>query len=109
MRRRPMLFPRPVGKGVSRGPKTWFLLLLGCVALPLLLAAPISADSSPTASYTITGISGTNSWYRGNAGGNYVVLHWTVLDPGGVIVSMAASIVKPRERPVESQGSILRC
>jgi hypothetical protein len=88
MRRRPMLFPRPVGRGVSRGSKTtFFLLLLGCVALPLLLAAPISADTSPTASYTITGISGTNSWYRGSAGGNYVVLHWTVFDPGGVIVS----------------------
>jgi hypothetical protein len=53
----------------------------------LLLAAPISADPSPTASYTITGISGTNSWYRGSSGGNYVVLHWSVQDPGGVIVS----------------------
>jgi hypothetical protein len=53
----------------------------------LLLAAPISADPSPTASYTITGISGTNNWYRGSAGGNYVVLHWSVQDPGGVIVS----------------------
>jgi hypothetical protein len=88
MHRRPVRFLRPKRRRVSLGSKTTFcLLLLGCVALPLLLAAPISADPSPTASYTITGISGTNSWYRGSAGGNYVVLHWSVQDPGGVIVS----------------------
>lgn len=82
-----MRCPRPVGRGVSPGSKSTFsLLLLGCVALPLVLAAPIAADSSPTASYTITGISGTNGWYRGSTGGNYVVLHWSVQDPGGVIL-----------------------
>jgi hypothetical protein len=88
MRRRPMRFPRPVGRGVSLGSRTTvFWLSLGFVALPLLLAAPISADPSPTASYTITGISGANNWYRGSAGGSYVVLHWSVQDPGGVVVS----------------------
>ncbi len=28
--------------------------------------------------YTIDGIDGTNGWYRGNSGGNYVVVHWSV-------------------------------
>jgi hypothetical protein len=35
-------------------------------------------DSLPSISYTIDGIAGTNGWYRGSAGGDYVVLRWSV-------------------------------
>jgi hypothetical protein len=88
MHRRPVRFLRPTRRRASLGSRTtFFWLSLGSVVLPLLLAAPISADPSPTASYTIAGTSGTNGWYRGSAGGNYVVLHWSVQDPGSVIVS----------------------
>jgi hypothetical protein len=53
----------------------------------LFTPATIGADTGPTASWTVTGIAGTNGWYRGSSGGDYVVLHWSVSDPGSVIVS----------------------
>lgn len=39
----------------------------------------------PSIDYTITGIRGTNGWYRGSRGGNFVVLRWTVRDDAGAI------------------------
>jgi hypothetical protein len=39
----------------------------------------------PTIRYTISGIHGTNGWYRGSRGGNYVVLRWTVRDPHAAV------------------------
>jgi hypothetical protein len=50
--------------------------LLG-LSLFLVLAAAAAA-STPTISYTIDGIPGTNGWYRGSTHGDYVVVHWTV-------------------------------
>ena len=41
-------------------------------------ASPGPLDSLPSISYTIDGIVGANGWYRGSAGGNYVVLRWSV-------------------------------
>ena len=41
-------------------------------------ASPSPADSLPSISYTIDGIAGTNDWYRGSTGGNFVVVHWSV-------------------------------
>src|SRR5919201_5116138 len=61
------------------------LALIGL--MPLLAPATTAADTGPTASWTVTGIVGTNGWYRGSSGGNYVVLHWSVSDPGNVVVS----------------------
>jgi hypothetical protein len=43
-------------------------------------AAPIAADIAPI-TYTINGIAGTNGWYRGSTGGNYVVVNWMVNVP----------------------------
>lgn len=47
------------------------------LALFLILAATAAA-STPTISYSIDGISGTNGWYRGSTHGNNVVVHWSV-------------------------------
>jgi len=43
--------------------------------------------TAPSISYTISGISGTNGWYRGSSGGDYVVLHWALSDPTSQIAS----------------------
>jgi hypothetical protein len=43
--------------------------------------------TAPSISYKITGISGTNGWYRGSSGGEYVVLHWALSDPTSQIAS----------------------
>jgi large repetitive protein len=72
----------------------WFTALsLALVALVLARSAaarPIGAADDvtpPSVTYTIDGTSGTNGWYRGSPGGNYVVVHWTVSDPESTIIS----------------------
>jgi hypothetical protein len=58
----------------------------------LVLLAPANAgpalnhDRLPAIKYTISGIRGTNGWYRGSRGGDYVVLRWTVRDPRADVV-----------------------
>jgi hypothetical protein len=47
------------------------------LAFVLMLAATASA-STPTISYSIDGIVGTNGWYRGSTHGDNVILHWSV-------------------------------
>src|SRR6266480_3986293 len=59
-------------------------LVLGVFSL-LFGAEPVAAETSPTVSPTVTGIVGTNGWYRGSTSGNYVVLHWNFSDPGSVV------------------------
>ena len=58
------------------------LAALAVVSAVVLLPHAASAGSvlvpAPVVSYTIDGIEGTNGWYRGNTGGNYVVLRWIV-------------------------------
>jgi hypothetical protein len=58
-------------------------LTLG-VALALVPAS--SGDSSVSISYSIDGIAGTNSWYRGSTHGNFVVLKWVVSDPNSQVI-----------------------
>jgi hypothetical protein len=49
------------------------------VALAFFLIFVTTASASgPTISYSITGITGNNGWYRGSANGDYVVVHWSV-------------------------------
>jgi hypothetical protein len=82
MSRRPTPWQRGRRAQAPRGRVTKLIqasLVLGAVSL-LFGAAPISADIAPI-SYTIDGIAGTNGWYRGSGGGNYVVLNWTVNVP----------------------------
>jgi len=44
----------------------------------VLLFATTAAASTPTISYSIDGVSGTNGWYRGSTHGDNVVVHWSV-------------------------------
>jgi large repetitive protein len=68
------------------------LLLPSLVVLGLMWLAPAASpslldDTPPSVNYTIDGINGTNGWYRGSTGGNYVVVHWSVSDPNSPISS----------------------
>ena len=59
------------------------LAALAVVSAVLLLPQTSSARttplvSPPSVSYSIDGTDGSNGWYRGSPGGNYVVVHWTV-------------------------------
>jgi hypothetical protein len=53
---------------------TLFFVVLGC----FLAATPAASADSVTITSTVDGIVGNNGWYRGSAGGNYVVVHWSV-------------------------------
>jgi hypothetical protein len=50
----------------------------GFVLALVLLFATTAAASTPTISYSIDGISGSNGWYRGSTHGDNVVVHWSV-------------------------------
>jgi hypothetical protein len=68
-------------------------LASGAAAVALLLAFAPAATSlpvdmtPPSISYVIDGTAGTNNWYRGSTHGNFVVLKWTVADPGSTVTS----------------------
>src|ERR671935_49217 len=66
-------------------------LLPSLAVLGLMWLAPAANPSSlgsPSISYTITGIAGTNGWYRGSSTGeDYVVLHWAISDPSSQVAS----------------------
>src|SRR5438105_4065397 len=63
------------------------MTILGLMWLaPAANPSPLDVNS-PSISYTITGISGTNGWYRGSSGGEYVVLHWAITDPASQVDS----------------------
>ena len=72
--------------------KSAFSLLTGVAFSSLVFLAPATAgparnrDLRPTIKYTISGIRGKNGWYRGSKGGDYVVLRWTVRDPGADVI-----------------------
>ena len=69
------------------------LAALAGVSGVLLLPPPTSAHAvlldaiAPIVAYSIDGIVGTNGWYRGNASGNFVVVHWSVSDPDSRVIS----------------------
>jgi hypothetical protein len=66
---------------------------VAAVGLALFLVfVPPAAASSPTISYSIEGISGTNGWYRGSVYGDNVVLHWSVV---GATSPTCAPVVIP--------------
>jgi len=71
MRRRPML--RALLRTETIG--------LFIVAMMLVVAPQASAETLPTASYTIVGNLGSNGWYQGGPGGDYVLVYWTISDP----------------------------
>jgi hypothetical protein len=89
MHRRPVRFLRPTRRRASPClTRTTVRRSLALVALSVLAAVvPSSAAAdSLTITYTVDGISGANGWYRGSAGGNYIVVHWHVSDPSATTV-----------------------
>jgi hypothetical protein len=44
----------------------------------LLTLVPSAGAATPTISYSVDGIPGTNGWYRGSTHGNNVLVHWSV-------------------------------
>jgi hypothetical protein len=54
------------------------LAVLGLMWLAPAASPGLVDDSLPAVSYTVDGINGTNGWYQGSTGGNFVVVHWTV-------------------------------
>src|SRR5437868_1452972 len=85
MSRRPTPWQRGCRAWTSRGLVTKLvkpLLVVSAFLLAVLLTFVPTAVGAGTAlpliSYTIDGVAGTNGWYRGSAGGNYVRLFWSV-------------------------------
>jgi hypothetical protein len=54
-----------------------------------------ATDALPTISYTIDGLAGNNGWYRGSAGGNYVVVRWTVAGADSTDCTFAVRVDGP--------------
>lgn len=62
----------------------------------LLLLVPSAVAATPTISYTIDGIPGTNGWYRGSTHGDDVVVHWAVsLDASATSCLAAITVPGP--------------
>jgi hypothetical protein len=105
MRRRPTQLIRPGGKRISLGHwKAARLALAAFVLSMFVLTTTASAETLPTASYTIWGISGTNGWYKGSARGNYVLVNWTLYDPDHLILQGCQTPV-PVNGPTTGQRS----
>jgi hypothetical protein len=102
MRRRATQLIRPGRKRVSFG-----LITAATIALLSFGLTGASADVLPSASFTIDGTPGTNGWYRGSPTGNYVVVHWTLSDPGNLILSTSGCEVRPVMGP--TTGTRLTC
>jgi len=73
------------------------------LALFLILAASAAA-STPTISYSIDGIPGTNGWYRGSTHGDNVIVHWSVSFDATSTNCLAAVTV-----PGPTHGATLSC
>jgi hypothetical protein len=85
MSRRPTPWQEGPRARTSRGLVTELVrasLAVGALAVAVLVTlvptAVGAATDLPVISYTIDGVAGTNGWYRGSAGGNYVRLIWSV-------------------------------
>jgi hypothetical protein len=102
MSRRPTPWQRGCSARTSRGLVTEpvrTLLVLSSLALAALVTfvptAVGAATDLPVISYTIDGIAGTNGWYRGSAGGNYVVVRWSVTGADSTDCTFAVKIDGP--------------
>jgi len=92
------------------------LAALAAVSGVLLLPPSTSAQvltpdaTSPSVTYSINGIVGTNGWYRGSTSGNLVVLHWSVSDPDNQVLSSPgcdAAIPIPGPNPGTTRTCLL--
>jgi hypothetical protein len=82
------------------------LVVLGALAM-LFGAEPVAADTAIT--YTISGIVGSNGWFRGSAGGDYVVVHWTVNIPVDQIESSSGCEVGGVRVDGQTAGTTKTC
>lgn len=77
-------------RGASAGRVSVLAAVLALSGFSLLApagAAPaVNDDQSPIIGYTVSGITGTNGWYRGSKDGDFVVLRWTVRDDAAFVV-----------------------
>lgn len=70
----------------------------------LLMLVPSAGASTPTISYSIDGIPGSNGWYRGSTHGNDVIVHWAVSLDATSTSCLAAVLV-----PGPTRGTRLSC
>ena len=110
MSRRPTPWQRGTRARASRGLVTRFVqasLVAGALTLAVLVTfvprAVGAGTDLPVISYTIDGIAGTNDWYRGSAGGNYVVVRWSVTGADNTDCTFAVKIAGP------NPGTTLSC
>ena len=93
MLRRPTPWQRGLRTRTSRGLVIKFVqasLVIGAISMLFGAAANSTTtdDTPPLVTYTIDGIQGTNSWYRGStSSASFVVVRWTVSDPESPITS----------------------
>ena len=76
--RRRERFPTWRGRSGPAGRLVALAVVSAVALLPQTSQARGPLVAPPSVTYTIGGIQGTNGWYRGSTGGNYVVVHWTV-------------------------------
>ena len=110
MLRRPTPWQRGRRARISRALARKFVhasLFVGSLAM-LFGAAPVAADT-PTISYTVAGIVGTNGWFRGSAGGDYVVVHWTINVPQDQIQNTSGCEIGGTRVDGPTNGTIKTC
>jgi hypothetical protein len=102
MSRRPTPWQRGCSARASRGLFTKLVrasLAAGALAVAVLVTlVPTAAGAAmdlPVISYTIDGITGNNDWYRGSAGGDYVVVRWSVTGADNTDCTFAVKIDGP--------------
>src|SRR5947199_6078434 len=75
--------------------------LLLAVLVTFVPTAVGAATGLPQISYTIDGVVGTNGWYRGSAGGNYVRIYWSVTGADNTDCASPVTVDGPTTGPTE--------
>ncbi len=68
---------RPMQKSMFRS-RLAGTLLVTMIGLAVVVPSSAADPALPSISYSVDGIAGNNSWYRGSTHGNNIVLHWSV-------------------------------
>jgi hypothetical protein len=78
----------PGWQGVHARSAPSLVAILACTSLVCgpARAGPVLSHNRPIIKYSISGMRGANGWYRGSRDGDYVVLRWTVRDPGAFVI-----------------------
>jgi hypothetical protein len=89
------LRPRTRRYSIARTKTALLAVVVGTLLTVVPTAVGSATDALPVITYTIDGISGTNGWYRGSTGGNYVVLRWSVSGADNTDCTFAVKIQGP--------------